>query len=229
MKTAIWLSCYALATSQLVAGTIARISLSEGAGWSIDINKDGSARLYFGSGPEILYAAKGSLNLEKMESTLGPLSAVDPGLVPKVSVYISKEGVPDPDAFSHPQDVKSAQKVFREVFEKLKVLPRDVQVFTEIIKDHPPMGLQDLELQEGQIDTVGYYGPPIHLQKRKPKSMLPEWKAVTQRFPMLGEISSVAALMFSTPWPYLALLILLGMVVRRYRLKSRRMVREPVS
>jgi hypothetical protein len=85
------------------------------------------------------------------------------------------------------------------------------------------MGVQ-LYFEEKQIRREGYAGPPIRL--RKP----PPWfTTAAQRYPVLGNVNPVVLELFSTPWPYVALLVLLGMVVRRWLLKRRRTVGETVS
>ncbi len=191
--------------------------------WSVDIRADGSAMILYGSS-DALQAPPGSFDLKKVDAELGPLITTNPGLDKGASVYSSLRTGPEVKAHYYTENIEYLKTLVEEVFEKSRVSAGDVERFQKWLEKDPPLGVQ-LYFEEKQI--VGrerYTGAPIRL--RKP----PPWfQTAAQRYPVLGKINPVVLELFSTPWPYVALLVLLGMVVRRWRLKRRRIVREPVS
>lgn len=189
------------------------ITFSQDADWSVFIAGDGSARFSYGSSDSI-GTPPGSFDLKAIDAALGPLVTTDPGLERGASVYSSlRTGQVVKDHY-YTENLEYLRSLLEEVFEKSWIRAGDVERFQKWLETAPPMGVE-LYFEEKQIRREGYAGPPIRL--RKP----PPWfTTAAKQYPVLGKVPPVVLELFSTPWPYVALIVLLGMVVRRWRGKK---------
>lgn len=191
--------------------------------WFVTIRGDGSATISgMNANASWADAPPGSFNLSKIDARLGPLLESNPGLEYDVSAYSSLRTSLDTTKRYFPENLDYLKTLFREVLAKSTRFSDTPESLRAFLYDNPPMGLHDLELEDWQLKAYAKSTrQTFRWEKRRPKSMLPERSTVSRRFPMLGEVSSVAAIMFSTPWPYLALLCLLALGLRRHRLNKR--------
>ncbi len=210
----------------LLAGSIALaseplrwIAFHQDTNWDISINADGSAMMLYASGEKVI-SPPSSFNLERVEAALGRLVTTNPGLQKGVKVYSSLMTDREATDAYYSENIDYAKELVKEVFEKSWISAGDMERFQKWLEKEPPLGVQ-LYFDEKQIRREGYTGPPIRLRKPPPKRILPEWSTVTQCFPIVVEVSAVAGILFSTPWPYLALGCLFALGLRRYRLKKR--------
>jgi len=203
----------------LASESLSWIGIREGTTWSVRVWDDGSAMMLYGSS-DAIQAPPGSFDLKKVDAELGPLVTTSPGPEKGVKVYGSLMTHRVVTDGYYTENIEYAKELVKEVFEKSWIPAGDVERFQKWLEKYPPLGIE-LYFDEKQIPRERYTGPPIHLRKPPPKHILPEWSTVTQRFPVVVEVSAVAGLLFSTPWPYLALGCLLALGLRRYRLNKR--------
>jgi len=187
------------------------ITFGEGPEWSVTIGGDGSARILYGSS-DAIQSPPGSFDLKKIDAALGPLVTTDPGPERGVGVYSSLRTGPVVKDQYYTENIGYLKKLVEEVFEKSWINAGDVERYQKRLEKHPPMGVQ-LYFDERQIlRREDYTGPPIRLRRPPPL-----WERVTRCYPLAGKYPVLVELL-CTPWPYVALLILLGVGARRYRL-----------
>lgn len=205
------------------------ITFTENGVWEVSFYENGMAEIITNN---LSYAMtqKGKFNLYKIYSEIGPMITIDPKLSQGVQVFtnLGAETNPKPIRY-YGKNILYFQQLFRKVLRGVDTFPVGLDRVRSFLYEYPPMGLDDLELEDLQLrENLDHTGKPFHWEKRKPKSLLPEWSKVTQRitqritqrFPVVVEVSAVAGLLFSTPWPYLALGCLLALGLRRYRLNK---------
>jgi hypothetical protein len=161
-------------------------------------------------------APAGSFNLKKIDTELGPLVTTNPGREKDVTVESSLRTGMNVNTAYYTENVEYLKELVEEVFEKSSISAGDAERFDEYLERQPPLGVQ-LYFDQKQIRGLDHYtGSPLQL--RKPPSWFTRFNERNrQRF----KDHPVVIELFSTPWPYLALLVLLGMGVRRIRLKMR--------
>ena len=222
IKKSIFILCLLLASPVFASEPLRWITFSQGHAWSVRIEADGSAEILYGSDDKVETPA-GSFDLKSVEAAVEPLVTTNPGLEKGVHVFNSRmSGQVITNAF-YTENIDYVKELVEEVFEKSSIAAGNVERFEKWLEKYPLLGVQ-LYFDEKQI--VGrerYTGPPIRL--RKPPSWLTR---AAERYPLLAKYP-VALELFSTPWPYLALLILLGMGVRRWRLNRLRRGSRPAG
>ena len=186
------------------------------------IGPDGSAIIHGQSSLSLASTPPGSFNLEEIDAEIGSLSKSNPGLEWDITVYSSLR----PDLVLttryYPEDLDYVKALFRDILGKSTLFLNGPEKLRTFLYETPPMGLDDLELEDSQLKGyINSAGKPFHWEKRKQKSALSKWTTITRKYPLVGDISTVAVILFSTPWPYLALLSLMCLGLRRYWLNKR--------